>query len=253
MTGPATCIAVNAADVDALFEAYEATRARDLRNQIVEHFGTLSATVARRFAGRGEPLEDLVQVAHFALVKAVERYEPGRGVPFVGFAVPAMLGEIKRHFRDRTWSGRVPRSAKEMLAQVNVAIDTLSSSLERSPDLTEIAAHLGVSVDAVIEALDARSLYRPSSLSTLATARDEHPGLATADVGLHRVDNELTVRHLLDQLPERERRIVELRYFEDQTQSEIAARFGVSQMHVSRLLRTAIAMMAEAANPEPLP
>jgi RNA polymerase sigma-B factor len=233
------------------FRAYRDSGDREQRNEIVASYVGLATSVARRFAGRGEPLDDLVQVANFGLVKAVERFDPDRGTSFASFAVPTMLGEIKRHFRDHTWSARVPRSAKDLLPRVSSAIESLSAELHRSPNPEEVAERIGSSVEAVIEALDARSMYRPASLSALAPERNEHPGLAAADRGLGAVDDELTVRSLLEMLPERERRIVELRYFQDMTQSEIASIVGLSQMHVSRLLRQALASLA-ARSREPI-
>jgi RNA polymerase sigma-B factor len=232
------------ADEAERFRAYGRTGDRDLRNGLVASYVGLATSVARRFAGRGEPLDDLIQVANFGLVKAVERFDPDRGTSFASFAVPTMLGEIKRHFRDHTWSARVPRSAKDLLPRVSSAIESLSAELHRSPNPEEVAERIGASVEAVIEALDARAMYRPASLSALAPERNEHPGLAATDRGLGAVDDELTVRSLLEMLPERERRIVELRFFEDMTQSEIAAIVGLSQMHVSRLLRQALASLA---------
>src|SRR5829696_1440784 len=157
------------ADAEGLgekFRDFRRTGDVELRNELVTAHTALAHSVARRFARRGEPVDDLVQVASFALVKAVERFDPDRGVSFTSFAIPTMLGEIKRHFRDRTWSAKVPRSAKERLTRLRVATDTLTSDLQRSPTVSELAERLDLSIDEVIEALEARSAYRPAPFAT---------------------------------------------------------------------------------------
>ncbi|MPY92387.1 MAG: SigB/SigF/SigG family RNA polymerase sigma factor [Acidimicrobiia bacterium] len=240
------------------FRAYRKTGDIALRNELVEAHTPLAASVAKRFARRGEPLDDLIQVANFGLVKAVERFDPEHGASFVSFAVPTMLGEIKRHFRDRTWSAKVPRSAKELLLRLSAATEELTSDLQRSPTVSEVAERLGVTEDNVLEAMEARSVYRPASLSSLPSDRGGPPRgetqLGVTDRGLGGVEDRLTVTRLLETLPERERRIVELRFYEDLTQSEIAAIIGISQMHVSRLLRQALGQLAaRGREPEPEP
>ena len=200
--------------------------------------------------GRGEPLDDLEQVAFEGLVKAVERFDPDRGPGFAAFAVPTIVGEIKRHFRDHTWATKVPRAAKELATRLTAATEALSVQLHRAPTVPELADALGVSEDVVIEALDARTAYRPASLSTPADrdgGRTLGDTLATDDRGFARVEAHITVEGLLASLPERERRILELRYFDELSQDQIAARVGISQMHVSRLLRRVTDLLAASA------
>lgn len=232
------------------FRAYRSSGDRALRDELVRSQMGLATAVARRFARRGEPLDDLIQVANYGLVRAVERFDPEHGAPFAGFAVPTIMGEIKRHFRDHTWSGKVPRGTKELATRVNGAVEGLTGDLGRAPTVPEIAERLSVSVDAVVEALDAQQLYRPGSLSPVGSERaGDHPGLAVTDHGLSLVEDKLTVERLLRTLPERERRILELRFYDELTQSEIAEVVGVSQMHVSRLIRHALAQLAVRVDP----
>ncbi len=224
-----------------LFREYRASPCTARRNEIARRYPGLAAGVARRFYGRGEPMDDLVQVASFGLLKAIERFDPDRGVSFTSFAVPTMLGELKRHFRDRTWSTKVPRPQKELLTRLGPVTDALTAELRRSPSVAELAERLDVDPEAVVLALEARAAYQASSIFASFGA-DGSEGtreayVAARERGLDGVENRLTVRRLLALLPERERRILELRFFEDKTQSEIAAHLGISQMHVSRLLR----------------
>ncbi|HUS61302.1 MAG TPA: SigB/SigF/SigG family RNA polymerase sigma factor [Acidimicrobiales bacterium] len=232
---------------DELFAAYAASGDLDTRNLLVERYAGLAEALARRFANRGVPLDDLVQVAQLGLLKAVERYSTEHGAAFTTFATPTVLGEIKRHFRDKTWSIRVPRSIKDLHLRVGPAVAELHHLLGRSPTVAEIADHIGVDEDAVLEAMEAGAAYRPDSVDapggsgegpTIAdTLRDgASPELAEVRV---------TVRALMRQLPERERTVVYLRYFEDLTQAEIAERVGVSQVHVSRLLRKALQSLGD--------
>lgn len=231
----------------ARFRAYRENPDNEHRNEIVVSYASLANALAQRFARRGEATEDLVQIAHYALIRAVERFDPDRGTPFVSFAVPTILGEIKRHFRDRTWGTHVVRSAKDLIPRINEATDELYGELHRAPTPAEVAQRLGRSVDHVLEAIDARRAYRPASLN--ATFDDGTPTVAdqmgVVDRNFSLALDKMTVESLLDTLPERERTIVELRFFGDLSQSEIAARVGVSQMHVSRLLRKALAMLSE--------
>ena len=235
------------------FRAYRNDPTPEGRNALVaEHMG-LARSLARRFSGRGEPLDDLEQVAFEGLVKAVERFDVDRGTSFAAFAVPTIVGEIKRHFRDHTWATKVPRAAKELSTRITAATETLSNQLHRAPTVSELADALGVGDDVVLEALDARAAYRPSSLST-PTDRDGGrtlgDSLASDDRGFARVEASLTVEDLLSSLPDRERRILELRYFEELSQDQIAARVGISQMHVSRLLRRVTELLAAGAESE---
>jgi RNA polymerase sigma-B factor len=234
------------------FRAYREQPTVEARNQLVEAHLGLARSLARRFAGRGEPLEDLEQVAFEGLAKAVERFDPNRGTSFAAFAVPTVVGEIKRHFRDHTWATKVPRAAKELATRLATAAELLTSHLGRAPRVAELAGELGVSEEAVIEALDARAAYRPASLAAPADGdegRTLEDSLGDSDREYSRVDARLTVRNLLKVLPDRERRILELRYFEELSQDEIASRVGISQMHVSRLLRRVLDLLSEAEAP----
>jgi RNA polymerase sigma-B factor len=233
---------------DALFREYAQTRDPAVRNRIVERYTGLAVALARRFENRGEPLEDLIQVASMALVGAVERFDIAQGAAFSSFATPTVLGELKRHFRDKTWSVKVPRGIKELHLRVAPAVAELHAALGRAPTVPEIAEHLGSSTEDVIEAMEAGAAYKPGSLAppdSESESRDDR-ALGTIDPEYGNVEARVTVRALMEQLPERERTIVYLRYFEDLTQSEIADRIGVSQVHVSRLLREALTRLATA-------
>lgn len=232
------------------FSAYRATGDEATRNRLVEAYRGLAIALARRFERRGEPLDDLVQVAMLGLLKAVERYDPGHGTAFTTFATPTVLGELKRHFRDKTWSVRVPRGVKDLHVRVAPAVAELHQSLGRSPTIAELSDHLGCAEDDLLEAMEAGAAYRPGSLDASGANDDDGTSLSERISGEgdgDRTDARVTVRALMAQLPERERTIVYLRYFEDLTQSEIAERIGVSQVHVSRLLRQALGRLGRDA------
>ena len=231
------------------FELYAGTRDRTLRDElIIEHLG-LARALARRYSGRGESMEDLEQVATVGLLKAVERFEPGRGLAFSTFAVPTILGEIKRHFRDRAWATRVPRGLQELALRLTQSVQSLTQELKRSPSLDEIAADMGIDVERVLEAMEVNRSYAASSLDAPAhdddTSRRLERVLAEVDPALDAVDHQLEVESLLARLSTRDRRIVELRFFEGRTQLEIAEEVGISQMHVSRLLARALESLRE--------
>ncbi len=235
------------------FEEYRRTRDRTLRNELIEEHRSLAAHLARRFAQRGEPLEDLVQVALLGVLKAVERFEPERNLVFSTFATPTILGELKRHFRDTTWSVRVPRRAQELHLQMSTTVSTLMQRNGRPPSLAEIASELHVTEEDVIEAMEVGAAYRASSIdsprpgdSERAPSALEHQ-LSTQDTGFTDIDERAFIEQMLDQLSDRERRIVELRFFDELTQSEIAERVGISQMHVSRLLRRSLEILGDRA------
>jgi RNA polymerase sigma-B factor len=237
--------------IDERFETYRRTGDRRLRDELVEEHAPLAQFLAGRFANRGEPRDDLVQVALVGLFKAVERFDPGRGLQFSTFATPTILGELKRHFRDRGWAVRVPRRVQELHLQLGRIVSALGQEEGRSPTPAEVAERAGVSEEAVLEAMEAGSLYRLVSLDGSVTPDDEGGELmaclGTEDSGFQRIEHRSEIAELLNVLPERERRIVELRFFESLTQSEIAERVGVSQMHVSRLLtRSLERLRAEA-------
>ena len=229
-------------DEAALFAEYASNRQPAVRNRIVEQYTGLAIALARRFENRGEPLDDLIQVASMALVGAVERFDPNQGAAFSSFATPTVLGELKRHFRDKTWSVRVPRGVKELHLRVSPAVAELHAELGRAPTIPELAANLGAAEEDVIEAMEAGAAYKPTSLTAPDPEgeRSDERILGRPDPEFAQVEARMTVRSLMAKLPERERNIVYLRYFEDLTQSEIADRIGVSQVHVSRLLREAL-------------
>lgn len=214
-----------------------------LREELVSGFYPVVSRIAARYRDRGEPVEDLEQVGALGLVRAIDRFDPTRGCRFLGFAVPTVTGEIRRHFRDRTWSMHVPRGAKDLQARLAVARDELSSRLERAPRVSELAVHLDVGRDAVIDALAAQQAYKAVSLDLPVGESDTTVGdlVGGSDSRIGMVDARVSVRPAIEGLPERERTILELRFFEDMTQTQIAERVGVSQMQVSRLLARTLA------------
>lgn len=221
-----------------LFDEYRRTGDPAVRDELATAQIGLAVHLARRFEHRGIPTDDLVQVASLALVKAIDRFEPERGLEFSTFATPTILGELKRHFRDRGWSVRVPRRIQELHVRLNSIVDELHQELGRSPTIAEMAERSQCSEDDVLEALEASQSYRSSSLDT---PRTEDGATLEERIGDEndapaRVENRMLVDRLLESLPPRERLMIRLRFFEELTQSEIADRLGISQMHVSRLL-----------------
>jgi RNA polymerase sigma-B factor len=217
------------------FAEYQRTRDPVLRERLVEANVNIAYAAARRFTGRGEELEDLKQVALLALVQAVDRFDPSRGLAFSTFAVPTIIGTIKRHFRDRTWAVRPPRPVQERYLEVAALGETLTHELGRSPTIADIASRARCSEDEVHEALDAAHVHRRHD--RWATDRDRsfaEPG--HLDEELDRVESRTIVEELLNGLPEREREIVKMRFYDGLAQSTIGQRVGLSQMHVSRLL-----------------
>ena len=223
-------------------------RAR-IRDEVVELHLPLAEHLARRFGHRGEPHDDLVQVANIGLIKAVDRFEIDRGLEFSTYATPTIVGEIKRHFRDKTWAVRVPRRLQELRLAMTRANADLAQSLGRSPTVGELASLLGVGEDDVIEALEAGGAY--STVPLDIDSDEDSPGpsltdtLGTDDGAFETVENLASLKPLLADLPAREQRILALRFFEGRTQSEIAAELGISQMHVSRLLARTLERLRE--------
>jgi RNA polymerase sigma-B factor len=211
-----------------------------LRDELVAGYLPVAHHIARRYANRGEPLEDLEQVACLGLVGAVNRYQPGLGRSFLGYAIPTVTGEIRRHFRDRTWSMRVPRRLKELSLEVNKAVSAMTQHLGRAPKPSEIAAQLKLSLDDVLEALEAAQVYRADSLDQAAVRDDDAATVGERfgelDSRYELITNCHSLAPHLAELPDREREMLIMRFFDDMTQTQIAARFGISQMHVSRLL-----------------
>ena len=230
--------------VDPRFAEYRATGDRRIRNELVEEHRWLALHCARQFARKGEPLDDLVQVATVGVLKAVDRFDPTFGVVFSTFAVPTITGELRRHFRDKTWSVHVPRRAKELYQSVSGVAEELSQTLMRSPTVPEIAQRAGTTVEDALEALEVRASYRGVPLAPPGEdERSDGPGFGQPDHGYDAAEARLTVDRLLDTLPVRDRRIIELRFIQGMTQSEIAGEIGVSQVQVSRRLRAALERM----------
>lgn len=219
------------------------------RERIVERCLPLADHIARRFDGRGEPREDLIQVARVGLVNAVNRFDVDAGSDFVSFAVPTIMGEVRRHFRDNSWSVKVPRRLKELHLRLGAATAELSQRLGRAPTASELAEELDMDREEVIEGLVAGSSYNTLSIDSGGGGDEEAPAivdtLGDVDTGLDQIDNRETLRPLLAQLPERERTVLVLRFFESMTQTQIAERVGVSQMHVSRLLAKSLARLRD--------
>jgi RNA polymerase sigma-B factor len=220
-----------------------------LRSELVELHLPLAEYLARRFGNRGEPHEDLVQVATIGLIKAVDRFDLARGVAFSTYATPTIVGEIKRHFRDRGWTIRVPRRLQEIQAVINQAVSDLGQELGRSPTVSELATRVGMSEEEILEGLESANAYSPLSLD----APDPNGELGAVieqlgdyDEALDAVVDRETVKPLLDQLDPRAKRILLLRFFRNMTQSQIAEELGISQMHVSRLLSRTLADLRTA-------
>jgi RNA polymerase sigma-B factor len=222
------------------------TRAREL---LVDRYLPLARRLARRYQRAEEPIEDLVQVASLGLLKAIDGFDVAREIPFSSYAVPTILGELRRHFRDRTWSVRVPRDLQELVLRVDSTVTALSEEKHRSPSVSEIARTLKVTEEQVLEALEAAGAYRAASLdaprSMPGEESEESVGdvIGDADEGFARAEERATLEPLLTRISERERLVLRLRFSEDLTQAEIGERIGVSQMQVSRLIRQALARL----------
>ncbi|MDX2542070.1 RNA polymerase sigma factor SigF [Streptomyces sp. WI04-05B] len=220
----------------------------ELRNRLVRMHLPLVEHLARRFRNRGEPLDDLTQVATIGLIKSVDRFDPDRGVEFSTYATPTVVGEIKRHFRDKGWAVRVPRRLQELRLSLTTATAELSQRHGRSPTVHELAEKLGISEEEVLEGLESANAYSTLSLDVPDTD-DESPAVADTlgsyDEALEGVEYRESLKPLLEDLPPREKRILLLRFFGNMTQSQIAQEVGISQMHVSRLLARTLAQLRE--------
>ena len=244
------------ADAVQLVKAMAALPADDpakarLRERSIEAWLPLANHLAHRYYGRGEPQDDLTQTATIGLIKAIDRFDPDRGVDFAGFAIPTILGEIKRHFRDRTWSIRVPRRLQELRAAITAANNTLSHTLGRSPTVADIAGHLGITEESVLEGLEGAMAYSATSLSTPVGAegdRELGDTLGGYDHELELVDMRMALGPALASLDDRDQKIVALRFYGNLTQAQIAEQLGISQMHVSRLLSRALVTLRQRIN-----
>ena len=236
----------------ALLKRYHEDGDTTAREELIERHLPLVRSLARRYAGRGEALEDIEQVGAIGLIKAIDRFELEREVSLATYATPNVVGEIKRHFRDKGWSVRVPRDLQELAVKVDRVGDQMSRELGRAPTPAEIAESIGATTEAVLEAREAAGAYRAVSLDRPRDDDDEESaGIADSvgieDAGFSVAEDAATVERLMRVLSEREREVLRLRFAEDLTQSEIGQRVGVSQMHVSRLIRQSVARLREVA------
>ncbi|GGM10732.1 SigB/SigF/SigG family RNA polymerase sigma factor [Micromonospora yangpuensis] len=217
-----------------------------LRERAIETWLPLARHLARRYSGRGVPDDDLDQTAAVGLIKAVDNFDPARGIDFAGYAIPTVLGEVKRYFRDRTWAIRVPRRLQELRLSISEANSTLTHRLQRSPTVADIAAYLDVSEETVLEGLEGAMAYRATSLSTptgVDSTQELGDTIGVDDHELERAESRIALGPALATLPPRERRILDLRFHGNLTQSEIAEQVGVSQMQVSRLITRSLATL----------
>ena len=229
----------------------------DARDQLIVNHINLVRFLASKFKNRGESLEDLVQVGTIGLIKAIDRFDPDRGLEFTTYATPTIMGEIKRHFRDKGWSVRVPRRLQELSAKVNQATDELTNQLQRSPSVAEIADYLGSTVDEVLEAMESSSAYSSVPLEGGGGGEDdETPSVidhyATEDPDLAASDDRIVLEQAIADFSPREREVVQMRFEEGLTQVEIAERLGISQVQVSRLLRRTLRRIQDKIDPEGL-
>ena len=219
------------------------------REELVRRYLPFAKNLALRYRGASESFDDLLQVANLGLVNAVDRFDPARGTPFAAFASPTILGELKRHFRDRVWTVRVPRGLHDRMAEVEKATAALTVELQRSPSVGEIATKLEIEPAEVLEVLEANHNRRPLSLDRpVGGEEDESPAsewVGDEDEGYELIDDKLALEGVLPQLDDRERLILRLRFVEDMTQSQIADQIGHSQMHVSRILRRTLERIRE--------
>jgi RNA polymerase sigma-B factor len=233
-------------DDRALLRRYHEAGDASARELLVQRHLPLVRSLARRYAGRGEALDDIEQVGAIGLIKAIDRYELERDVALTTYATPNVVGEIKRHFRDKGWAIRVPRALQELNAKMSTTIEVLTTKYGRSPTIAEIAQHLEASSEQVLEALEAGSAYAPASLSvgpTEDSELDPMETIGTMDAEFERADERASLEPALASLPEREREILRMRFEDGLTQTQIAERVGISQMHVSRLIRKSIDRM----------
>jgi RNA polymerase sigma-B factor len=233
------------------FAAYARTGDIVLRDQLVASYMGLASYLARRFANRGQPLEDLTQVAALGLLKAIDRFDPGLQIEFSTYATTTIVGELKRYLRDKGWAVRAPRRMQELYLNLSQVVDHLGQELGRSPTIAEVAAEVDSSEEEVLEALEAGQAYRFASLDAPKPDSESSEPISNTlgeeDEELTRAEHRATLAPLLDQLPRRERQVVHLRFFEGLTQSEIAQRLGISQMQVSRLLSRSVTQLRSFA------
>ena len=229
-----------------LLRRYHEQGDRSAREELVQRHLPLVRALARRYAGRGESLDDIEQVGAIGLIKAIDRFDPTRDVALTTYATPNVVGEIKRHFRDKGWAIRIPRGLQELNAKMSSTIERLTLELGRSPSIAEIAQRLESTPEQVLEAMEAGSAYAPVSLNA-GTGEDGEldpmETIGTEDDNFERTEDRASLEPALEMLPHREREILRMRFEEGLTQTQIADKIGVSQMHVSRLIRKSLARM----------
>ena len=240
-----------------LFRQYKEEGSSEARDQLIVSHLNLVRFLASKFKNRGESLEDLVQVGTIGLIKAIDRFDPERGLEFTTYATPTIMGEIKRHFRDKGWSVRVPRRLQELSAKVNQATDELTNQLQRSPSVDEVAERVGASVDEVLEAMESSSAYSSVPLEGGSSSEDEESAsvidhYVTEDADLAASDDRIVLEEAIADFSPREQEVIHMRFVEGLTQVEIAERLGVSQVQVSRLLRRTLRRIQEKIDPESL-
>jgi RNA polymerase sigma-B factor len=237
---------------ERLWQRFGAGRDPAARERLVELYMPLARRMASRYSGVSEPYEDLLQVASLGLLNAVDRFDAARGIPFAGFAKPTILGELKRYFRDKVWTVRVPRSVHDRMAEVEKATERLTLDLRRPPSVAELSAEVGLSAAEVLEVLEAQRNRRPLSLDAPPTGTDPEEASGAEWVGrpdgkFDLVEDRLTMESVLPILVDREREVLRLRFVEELPQSEIALRMGCSQMHISRLLSRCLDKLRDEA------
>lgn len=243
---PTTAPTAGGDDVRALLHRWHTQGDRGARDEVAARMLPLARSLARRYANKGEPLDDLEQVACVGLIKAIDRFDLSRDVRFATYAVPTIAGELKRHFRDRGWMMRVPREVQELSSKIGVARERLVHDLSRSPTVAELARATGADEDRVMEALAAAEAYRTLSLDQpFQDGTGPLEAIGDDDHGYERAEARAMLADGLDELPPREREIVRLRYYEGLTQREIAEHIGISQMHVSRLIRRTVQQLRD--------
>ena len=239
-----------------LFALYKEQGDEDARNELVMSHLNLVRFLASKFKNRGEPLDDLVQVGTIGIIKAIDRFDPERGLEFTTYATPTILGEIKRHFRDKGWSVRVPRRLQELSSKVNQATDELTKELQRTPSTEEVASKLGVTVEEVLEAMESSSAYSSVPLESGGSDDDDAPAVidhyASVDQDLAASDDHMVIEDTIKEFSPREQEVIRMRFNDNLTQVEIAKRLGVSQVQVSRLLRRTLKKLQEKVDPEGL-
>ena len=240
-----------------LFRRYKEEGDEEARQQLIVSHLNLVRYIAAKFKNRGEPLDDLIQVGTIGLIKAIDRFDPDRGLEFTTYATPTIMGEVKRHFRDKGWTIRVPRRLQELSAKVTQATDELTVKLQRSPSVDEIAAYLGSTPDEVLEAMESSGAYSSVPLEGSGSGdEDEAPAVidryASVDGDLAASDDRMVLEEAIAEFPEADQQAIRMRYLQGMTQVEIAKKLGISQVQVSRMLRRALKRIQEKIDPEGL-